>query len=89
MQRLAQPIIEAGFICPLCTPTPVPSPRGFYQPNTGISDIQALYVCPPGFYCPNEGMTNYKGFICEKGHYCPAGSTSATQVECPAGSLND
>lgn len=34
-------------------------------------------------------MTSYKGYFCEPGYYCPAGSTSAKQVACPAGTYSD
>ena len=34
-------------------------------------------------------MTNFKGFHCSPGYYCPAGSTSATQVACAQGSYSD
>ena len=49
----------------------------------------SLYKCPPTFYCPDTGMTNFKGYFCDAGYVCPAGSTSATQVECPEGSFSD
>jgi hypothetical protein len=34
-------------------------------------------------------MVNYKGNHCSAGYYCPAGSTSATQVACPPGTYSD
>jgi hypothetical protein len=34
-------------------------------------------------------MVNYKGYPCEKGYYCPAGSISATEEPCPAGRYSD
>lgn len=49
--------------------------------------------CHPGFYCL-EGSTTPRplgihsglgGDVCPKGHYCPAGTKSATEYPCPAG----
>ena len=70
-------ICPPGHICGEATVTPAKSPAGYYQPNSGIADSTALYLCPPRFYCPNQGMVNFKGFHCKAGYYCPAGSTKA------------
>lgn len=34
-------------------------------------------------------MTNYLGYHCAVGHYCPAGSTMANEFPCPAGTYTD
>jgi hypothetical protein len=34
-------------------------------------------------------MTNYLGYICAAGYYCPAGTTLATQYPCPVGTYSD
>jgi len=82
-------ICPAGHYCGVATVTPTPAPAGYYQPNQGTGDVEALYVCPPRFHCPNQGMVNYKGFHCTPGYYCPAASTKANQEPCPAGTYSD
>lgn len=79
----------AGSFCGSATATPTPAAVGYYSPLTGLGDIEAFFKCPPGFYCPNTGMTTYLGYWCSKGHYCPAGSSSATGNPCPAGTYTD
>jgi len=34
-------------------------------------------------------MTNYLGYHCSPGYYCPAGSSSPTANPCPAGTYSD
>jgi len=51
--------------------------------------VDGLQLCPPKFYCPDEAMTNYLGWHCAPGHYCPAGSTLADEFPCPAGTYSD
>lgn len=34
-------------------------------------------------------MTNYLGFPCAPGYYCPAGSSNQKDNPCPAGTYND
>lgn len=82
-------ICPPGHTCGEATVTPAKSPAGYYQPNSGIADLTALYLCPPRFYCPNQGMVNYKGFYCKAGYYCPAGSTKEGQEPCPPGTYSD
>ena len=82
-------VCPAGHVCGEGTDVPAAVPPGYYQPNSGIGDTEASYLCPPKFYCPNSAMTNYKGFHCAAGHYCPAGSTSAEQEKCPYGTYSD
>lgn len=55
------------------------------------------FACPPGSFGATSGLSNkvgpifnqYNAFfcsgLCDTGHYCPFNSTSATQVQCPAG----
>lgn len=82
-------ICPPGMICAEGTVTPAPSPKGSYQPNSGIGDAEAVYLCPPKYYCPETGMTNYKGYPCKAGYYCPAGSTKENPNPCPAGTYSD
>lgn len=78
-----------GHYCPEGSGSPTPSPIGYYTPLSGMPSLDSLYKCPPKHYCPNTGMTTYKGYFCEAGYVCPAASTSATQVDCPAGTFSD
>jgi len=34
-------------------------------------------------------MTNFLGYHCAEGYYCPAGTTTQTEFPCPAGTYND
>ena len=34
-------------------------------------------------------MTDYRGYHCQAGYVCPAGSTSATEIPCPDGTFSD
>ena len=78
-----------GNYCPEGSGEPVPAPIGKWTPLSNIPSLGALYKCPPKFYCPNTGMTNYKGFECSPGHYCPAGTTTSTEFPCPEGTFSD
>lgn len=78
-----------GHYCEEGSGAPTPAPAGYYTPLSGMPSMDSLYLCPPKHYCPDTGMTTYKGHFCEAGYVCPAGSSSATQVECPAGTFSD
>ena len=41
--------------------------------------------CDPGKACPTDRMGDSDMLTCTPGYYCPEGSTSVTQTECPAG----
>lgn len=63
----------------------------------GIDSLDGCQICPPKYYCPDPtdpAVTDYIGVgylgnYCAVGHYCPAGTTSATEFPCPAGTYND
>jgi hypothetical protein len=68
-----------GYYCPADDLTrPILAPVGYYNPLQGIDSLDGLHLCPPKFYCPNTGMTDYHGYHCAEGYYCPAGTSSAT-----------
>lgn len=78
-----------GNYCPEGSDIPTPTPVGYFNPLQGIDSLDGVQLCPPKFYCPNEGMTNYLGYPCAPGYYCPAGTTTQTEFPCPAGTYND
>lgn len=78
-----------GYYCPEGSADPTPTPAGYYNPLQGIDSLDGVQLCPPKFYCPDTGMTNYLGYHCAEGHYCPAGTETQTQYPCPAGTYND
>mmetsp|Transcript_8264 Transcript_8264/g.9870 ORF Transcript_8264/g.9870 Transcript_8264/m.9870 type:complete len:365 (+) Transcript_8264:3-1097(+) len=44
------------------------------------------YDCPAGTYGLTSKLTNNQcSGLCERGHYCPKGSISSTELPCPAG----
>lgn len=78
-----------GHYCPEASAKPTLVPKGYYSSLTGMPSLESLYKCPPTYFCPNEGMVTYKGFFCEAGYVCPAGSISAQEVPCPEGTFSD
>ena len=78
-----------GHYCPEGSGSPTAAPVGYYTPLSGMPSTASLYLCPPAHYCPNTGMVSYKGYFCQVGYVCPAGSSSATAVPCPEGTFSD
>ncbi|XP_032305021.1 zonadhesin-like isoform X2 [Coturnix japonica] len=73
-----------GYFCPKGTALPVACPAGSYNP----SQRQASCLpCPQGFFCP-KNSSSFLENECSAGHYCPAGTASATQFPCPEGTYN-
>lgn len=59
-------------------------PSGYFTPSDALVDIDECLSCPEGFYC-GAGSSSPSG-PCAKGHYCPRGTSFATQFPCAAGS---
>jgi hypothetical protein len=60
---------------------------GKYNPSPGGASSAACLPCPEGTYGATAGLTTAACTgPCSAGYYCPAGSTSATQIACPSGS---
>ena len=70
-------------------------PTGSYG---GISRLKSADDCPlcwGGFYCDEEGSLSGNGItaenplpkLCKEGYYCPTGSESETQEDCPSGAF--
>jgi hypothetical protein len=68
--------------CPTATPSPLNCPAGRYNPHTGRDDVSDCIITPAGSYSI-QGSSAITG-ACDPGYYCPAESTSPTQVPCPA-----
>ncbi|PFH35772.1 hypothetical protein BESB_054230 [Besnoitia besnoiti] len=60
-----------------------PCPPGTFLPYKGGRGISECLPCPAGMYCQAAGQVVPSG-RCEQAHFCPAGSTSPTEQQCPA-----
>jgi hypothetical protein len=60
-----------------------PCPPGSFSTATDLYQADQCSACPAGSYCLG-GLTAVSG-TCSAGYYCPANSSIATQVPCPAG----
>jgi hypothetical protein len=78
-----------GHYCIEGTTTPTPAQAGYYIPYMSAASINAEQACPPGYPCAGTGNYDYKGFICDKGYYCPSGTTVSNENPCPAGTYSD
>jgi len=73
-----------GFYCPEATVNPTSCPAGTINPHYGgMSEAIDCRPCPSGEYCPSPNATEPEG-PCDPAHYCPEGSTSPRQIECPS-----
>jgi hypothetical protein len=72
---------EAGSYCPIGSITPIVCPKGYYCQNGDVKRI-----CDGGHFGSSTGLKDRScSGVCSIGHYCPAGSTSANEFKCPAG----
>ena len=67
------------------TSDPIGCPAGTYN---DIPRQAACMDCVPGYYCL-ANFTTYLDTPCPKGAYCPLGTESPYQYECPAGTFNN
>ena len=70
-----------GHYCEVGTQYPVACPAGYYNPSTGQDSIEDCIESPAGYYT-EQGSSSITG-LCEPGYYCPATSTTPTQIPCP------
>lgn len=75
-----------GYYCPAGTPNPVPCPAGTYNGQSGQDVLSDCVVTPGGFYSIASSVKPLG--LCSPGYYCPSGSSSPTQVACPARTYN-
>lgn len=78
-----------GHYCDEGATTPTPAAEGYYIPYMSAASINAAKKCPPGYPCSGTGNYDYKGFACDKGYYCPPGTTTSNSNPCPAGTYSD
>lgn len=79
----------AGHYCPGGV-DPTPCPQGSFNSYQSGASIFSCAPCQAGFACVSTGMRAVDvSNICQKGYYCPAGSSSTTQYPCPAGTYSD
>jgi hypothetical protein len=89
-----------NFYCPLNSSVPLAVPEGHYSKLGGVDTRSAAEQCPRGSYCmggvarlcpagrygSTVGLTTPScSGPCKQGFYCSEGSTSVTQIACPAG----
>lgn len=76
---------SAGHYCIEGTDVETPCDIGTLRRIPGASEESDCIEVEPGYYVSTTGAYEPTG-LCDPGFYCPLGSTSATQVACPAGS---
>ena len=79
---------SVGHFCLKGSPLPERCPNGTYQDN------EYSFACKPclsGYYCDNTlvAVSNLTGYECPMGHYCPSGTSFATQHKCPSGTWSN
>ncbi|CDW74382.1 cast multi-domain protein [Stylonychia lemnae] len=73
-----------GFYCPAGTQKMIACPIGTYNRLKGRKSILDCQKVEGGYYVDEEASSTWSG-ECDPGHYCPDGSSSAKEVECPKG----
>lgn len=63
-------------------------PAGTYNSIPGRKSLDDCLTTPAGFYT-SAGATEYLSTECQEGYYCLAGSTTATEYTCPAGTFRN
>ena len=74
----------AGFFCPEQSSEPEKCPAGTYSSNVRLTAEGECTNCTAGSYCGGLNLTAPSG-LCEAGYFCPEGSSSSTQLDCPTG----
>ena len=75
-----------GHFCPKQSVHPAKCPGGTFAPGKQSAECS---VCPAGNYCDsNSQNTLVTPAACEKGHYCPNGTSHAKAFPCPPGRYN-
>lgn len=65
---------------------PTPCQRGYYKDTDGTGTCTQ---CPAGYPCPFSRTSDPYLYICQPGYYCPQGSVSVTQNQCPPGTFSN
>ena len=72
-----------GNYCSAGEEAPVPCDAGTYQNEVGQATCK---TCPAGSFCETGSSTPEP---CVAGHFCPAGTTFATEYACPIGTYSN
>lgn len=86
--RTAQAICTPGYFCEKGKPPVCPQSLGLLKDIASemcgvVVAVGVRYPCPAGRYGSSAGLsTSYCDGFCRGGYYCPAASTSATQMNC-------
>lgn len=93
-----------AYFCPVGSPIPLLAPPGYFTKNGSSTTRSEIEECRPGTYCVDGIIRDcpagcfgdtYKLFdplcsgSCRRGFYCPAGSTSSTEIPCPQGTFGE
>ncbi len=90
---------DASVYCPEGSYENITVPDGYYSVGHDITTRQSIQACDPGHWCSGgiqricaAGRYSSSGSstedcdgLCDRGYYCPEGSTSPAQEDCPAG----
>jgi len=82
------PPCKLGYYCPAGTKAvdEFPCPAGTYSnSHYAVSEYDCL-PCPRGYACA-EHTTQSTLVACSPGHYCPRGTKTPTEFDCPAGTF--
>lgn len=82
----AENACSKGYYCPKGTKTEQPCPPGTLNRVPGRGDLSDCITTKAGYYTL-EASYEETG-ECEPGYYCPPGSSSSKQKECPLGTYN-
>lgn len=77
-----------GHFCKKKSPEPERCPNGTYQDNRYSFECKE---CLAGYFCDNTAVavSSLSGYECPMGHYCPPGTSFATQYKCPSGTWSN
>ncbi|CDW71824.1 gcc2 and gcc3 domain-containing protein [Stylonychia lemnae] len=78
---------KAGYYCQKSVQ--YPCPQGTYNPVIGAANSSYCLETPAGYYSDKEASTQYKTNICPEGYFCPKGSISGKDYQCPEGSYRN
>ncbi|CAG9314260.1 unnamed protein product [Blepharisma stoltei] len=79
----------AGQYCPEGSSSGTNCPAGTYRNTKGAKSVKDCKTVPAGYYVSSAGTSDYSGYLCSAGYYCPKGSTTSTAMACPAGTFRE
>ena len=75
-----------GYYCPAGTTSIIACPIGTYNRLRGRKTLLDCQQVEGGYYVNITASITWNG-VCSPGYYCPAGSTSPQQIQCPLGTF--